>query len=69
VGRHVFDRLDTLVTYEPVAEIDGALGQAVSRHHAARAVGGSRTITRRAARIDVRFDERCRVTDTSRSDG
>jgi hypothetical protein len=65
----VFDRLDTLVTCEPVADDGAALAQAVSRPHAARAVGDSRTITRRAARIDVQFDQRCQVTDTSRSDG
>jgi hypothetical protein len=68
MGLLVFDRLDMLVTSEPTAEIDGALAQAVSRLHAARAVGDSRTITRLAAWIDVRLDERCQLTNTSRSD-
>jgi hypothetical protein len=64
----VFDRLDMLVTSEPTAEIDGALAHAVSQLHAARAFGDSRTITRLAAWIDARLDERCQLTNTSRSD-
>ncbi len=68
MGLLVFDGLDMLVTSEPTAEIDGALAQAVSRLHAARAVGDSRTITRLAAWIDVRLDERRQLTNTSRSD-
>ncbi len=68
MGLLVFDGLDMLVTSEPTAEIDGALAQAVSRLRAARAVGDSRTITRLAAWIDVRLDERRQLTDTSRSD-
>lgn len=68
MGLLVFDRLDMLVTSEPTAEIDGALAQAVSQLRAARAVGDSRTITRLAAWIDVRLDERCQLTHTSRSD-
>lgn len=68
MGLLVFDRLDMLVTSEPTAEIDGALAQAVSRLRAVRAVGDSRTITRLAVCIDVRLDERCQLTNTSRSD-
>ena len=68
MGPIVFDRLDMLVTSEPVAEIDGALAWAVSRLHAARRAGDTRTVNRLLAWIDFRLDDRRQLADNPRSD-
>lgn len=57
----VVDTVDMLVTSEPVAELDGALAQAVSRQEAARVAGDSRVVGRLRAWIDYRLDERRQV--------
>ncbi len=64
----MFDRLDMLVTSEPAAEIDGALAQAARRLRAARAVGATCAVSQLLAWINVRLDDRCEVTNNSRSD-
>jgi len=68
VGLLTFDRLDMLVTSEPAAEIDGPLAQAAPRPRAARAVRLTHAASELLAWINVRLDDRCRVTKNPRSD-
>ncbi len=52
------DRLEMLVTCDPVAELDDALAEAGARLRAARASGDIGEVRRLAAWIDRRLDER-----------
>lgn len=54
----IFDRLDMLVTPDPIAELDHAIADAAARLHAATVSGDTQTARRIAAWIDRRLDER-----------
>lgn len=54
----ILDRLEMLVTCDPVAELDDALADIADRLRAAQARGDNVAAQRLAARIDQRLDER-----------
>lgn len=57
-GPLVCDRLDMLVTGDPVAELDAALATAATQLRAARGRGDTHTAARLVRWIDTRLDER-----------
>jgi hypothetical protein len=65
----ILDELTMLVTGDPVAELDSALGRATQRLRQARVNGDEATAARLIAWIDRRLEERlslCAGTVTSR---
>jgi hypothetical protein len=54
----ILDRLEMLVTSDPVAELDHALADATARLRAAQSRGDTLAAQRLAAWIDQRLDER-----------
>jgi hypothetical protein len=54
----ILDRLEMLVTSDPIAELDHALTETADRLHAAKTRGDTVAAQRLAASIDQRLDER-----------
>lgn len=59
----ILDRLEMLVTSDPVAELDHALADTAARRRAAQARGDTLTAQRLAVWIDQRLDERLSFQD------